>query len=70
MVAPIHAIPSPSQEKAAADLASLPMEMLSRTTTGMVHLQTSLLLYGWLQSMEAGRLMAEALKPRADPPKR
>jgi hypothetical protein len=70
MTAPIHAIPSPAQEKAAADLASLPVEMMSRTTTNMFSMQTSFLLYGWLQSMQAGKAMADAIAARSEAPKK
>jgi hypothetical protein len=70
MTAPIHAIPSPAQQKAAADLASLPVEMMSRTTTNLFSMQTSFLFYGWLQSMQAGKAMADALKAGSEAPGR
>jgi hypothetical protein len=70
MTAPIHAIPSPSQQKAAADLASLPVEMMSRTTTTMFSMQSSLLLHSWLQSVQAGKAMADALQVRIEARKR
>jgi hypothetical protein len=70
MTAPIHAIPSPAQQKAAADLASLPVEMMSRTTTNMFSMQASFLFYGWLQSMQAGKAMADAIRARSETPQR
>jgi hypothetical protein len=69
MTAPLHAIPSPAQQKAAADLASLPVEMLSRTTSTLFNVQASLMLYGWRQSLEAGKLMADALSGPQVPPR-
>jgi hypothetical protein len=66
MTVPIHAIPSPAQQKAAADLASLPVEMMSRTTTNMFSMQASLLFHGWLQSVEAGKALADAIQARSE----
>ncbi|RYY91252.1 MAG: hypothetical protein EOO24_31815 [Comamonadaceae bacterium] len=70
MTAPIHAIPSPAQQQAAAELASLPVEMLSRTTSNVFSLQASFLLHGWMQTLQAGRAMADALQARPEAPRR
>jgi hypothetical protein len=61
-IAPIHAIPSPGQQQAAADLASLPVEMLSRSTSTLFTVQTALLFGAWQNSFRYGQAVAEACK--------
>jgi hypothetical protein len=70
MTAPLRAIPTPAQQKAAADLASLPVEMFSLGSSTLFNVQASLMLYGWRQSMEAGQRMAEAFGAQPAAPRR
>jgi hypothetical protein len=63
-----HAIPSPAQEQAAADLASLPVEMFSRSTTTVFGVQAALLCAGWQQTLLASQAVADAWKAVAQDP--
>jgi hypothetical protein len=40
--------------------------MMSRTTTNMFSMQASLLLHGWLQSVQAGKALADAIQARSE----
>lgn len=69
-IAPIHAIPSPREQQAAADLASLPVEMLSRSTSTLFNVQAAFLFGAWRQSVTCGQAVADACRAASGAPSR